>query len=111
MVVLKILKIKLKIKELNLYANLRPCKNIDGIKTPFHNVDIVVVRENTEDLYAGIERQIDENSECRVITVDDLDVPYVIKPTEIYVNEKKYSRAKKKQENKRLIDKYYEEER
>ena len=49
-------------KELDLYANLRPCKNIDGIKTPFQNVDIVVVRENTEDLYAGIERQIDENS-------------------------------------------------
>ena len=49
-------------KELNLYANLRPCKNIDGIKTPFSNVDLVVVRENTEDLYAGIERQIDENT-------------------------------------------------
>ena len=49
-------------KELDLYANLRPCKNIDGIITPFKNVDIVVVRENTEDLYAGIERQIDENS-------------------------------------------------
>ena len=49
-------------KELDLYANLRPCKNIDGIETPFKNVDIVVVRENTEDLYAGIERQIDENS-------------------------------------------------
>lgn len=49
-------------KELDLYANLRPCKNIDGIKTPFQNVDIVVVRENTEDLYAGIERKIDDNS-------------------------------------------------
>ncbi|MBQ7449851.1 isocitrate/isopropylmalate dehydrogenase family protein [bacterium] len=49
-------------KELDLYANLRPCKNIDGIKTPFNNVDIVVVRENTEDLYAGIERKIDDES-------------------------------------------------
>lgn len=49
-------------KELDLYANLRPCKNIDGIKTRFDNVDLVIVRENTEDLYAGIERQIDENS-------------------------------------------------
>lgn len=46
-------------KELDLYANIRPCKNIKGIKTPFENVDLVVVRENTEDLYAGIERQID----------------------------------------------------
>ncbi len=49
-------------KELDLYANLRPCKNIEGIKTPFQDVDLVVVRENTEDLYAGIERQIDENT-------------------------------------------------
>ncbi len=49
-------------KELDLYANLRPCKNIRGIKTPFENVDIIVVRENTEDLYAGIERKIDEDT-------------------------------------------------
>lgn len=46
-------------KELDLYANLRPCKNLPNIKTKFDNVDIVVVRENTEDLYAGIERQVD----------------------------------------------------
>lgn len=49
-------------KELDLYANIRPCKNIAGIKTPFDGVDLVVVRENTEDLYAGIERQIDKDS-------------------------------------------------
>lgn len=49
-------------KELDLYANVRPCKNIKGIKTPFENVDLVVIRENTEDLYAGIERQIDNNT-------------------------------------------------
>lgn len=49
-------------KTLDLYANLRPCKNLPNVKTKFDNVDIVVVRENTEDLYAGIERQVDENS-------------------------------------------------
>ena len=49
-------------KSLNLYANLRPCKNIEGIKTRFDNVDLVIVRENTEDLYAGIERQVDDNT-------------------------------------------------
>lgn len=49
-------------KDLDLYANLRPCKNLPGVKTRFENVDIVVVRENTEDLYAGIEEQIDENT-------------------------------------------------
>ena len=49
-------------KSLDLYSNLRPCKNIDGIKTRYDNVDLVIVRENTEDLYAGIERQIDEDT-------------------------------------------------
>ncbi len=48
-------------KELDLYANLRPCKNLPGIKTRFENVDIIVVRENTEDLYAGVERKINED--------------------------------------------------
>lgn len=48
-------------KDLDLYANLRPCKNLPNVKTKFDNVDIIVVRENTEDLYAGIERQVDEN--------------------------------------------------
>ncbi len=49
-------------KSLDLYSNLRPCKNIEGIKTRYDNVDVVIVRENTEDLYAGIERQIDEDT-------------------------------------------------
>lgn len=49
-------------KELDLYANLRPCKNLPSIKTRFDNVDIIVVRENTEDLYAGIERRVDEDT-------------------------------------------------
>ena len=48
-------------KELDLYANIRPCKNIEGIKTPFNNVDLVVVRENTEDVYAGVEEKINDN--------------------------------------------------
>lgn len=49
-------------KELDLYSNLRPCYNLPNVETRFKDVDIVVVRENTEDLYAGIERQIDENT-------------------------------------------------
>lgn len=49
-------------KELDLYANLRPCKNLPNVKTRFSDVDIVVVRENTEDLYAGIERQVDSDT-------------------------------------------------
>jgi len=42
-------------QELNLYACVRPIKSFAGIKNTYQNVDLVVVRENTEDLYAGIE--------------------------------------------------------
>lgn len=48
-------------RELDLFANLRPSKNLPGVKTPFNNVDLVVVRENTEDLYAGIENKISDD--------------------------------------------------
>jgi len=40
---------------LNLYACVRPCKSYKGVKSRYENLDIVLVRENTEDLYAGIE--------------------------------------------------------
>jgi isocitrate dehydrogenase (NAD+) len=42
-------------KELDLYANLRPVKSLPNVKTRFEQVDLIVVRENTEDLYAGLE--------------------------------------------------------
>ena len=49
-------------KELDLYANLRPARSIEGVKSPYRDIDLVVVRENTEDLYAGIERQVDADT-------------------------------------------------
>lgn len=42
-------------KELDLYSCLRPCKSYKGVRSKYENIDVVVVRENTEDLYAGIE--------------------------------------------------------
>ena len=45
-------------KEMDLYANLRPVKNVPGVDSPFSQVDLVVVRENTEDLYSGIEHTV-----------------------------------------------------
>jgi isocitrate dehydrogenase (NAD+) len=45
-------------KQLSLYANLRPARTLPGVKTPFSGIDIVVVRENSEDLYAGIEHVV-----------------------------------------------------
>lgn len=46
----------------DLYANIRPARSLPNIETPFKNVDMVIFRENTEDLYVGIEKQIDENT-------------------------------------------------
>ena len=46
----------------DLYANIRPCKNLPNIKCKYNNVDLVVFRENTEDLYIGEEKVIDENT-------------------------------------------------
>src|SRR6188508_559107 len=45
-------------KALDLYSNLRPVKNLPGVETRFQNVDLIIVRENTEDLYAGLEHEI-----------------------------------------------------
>lgn len=45
-------------QELDLYVNLRPVKSFEGIDNRYKNVDLVIVRENTEDLYAGIEHKI-----------------------------------------------------
>jgi isocitrate dehydrogenase (NAD+) len=53
--------------ELELYACLRPCKTYPGVRTRYENVDIVVVRENTEDLYAGIEYEAGSEEANRVI--------------------------------------------
>jgi isocitrate dehydrogenase (NAD+) len=45
-------------KALNLYANLRPVWNLPNVSSRFQNVDLVIVRENTEDLYAGLEHTV-----------------------------------------------------
>ncbi len=48
-------------KELDLYSCIRPCKAYEGVRTRFPETDIVIVRENTEDLYAGIEFEKDSD--------------------------------------------------
>ncbi len=45
-------------KELDLYANLRPLRTLPGVKSRYEDVDVVVVRENTEDLYSGLEHVV-----------------------------------------------------
>ena len=54
-------------KELDLYACLRPCKTYPGVPSPFKDVDIVIVRENTEDLYSGIEFEQGASDTARLL--------------------------------------------
>lgn len=49
-------------KELDLYANLRPCRSYAGVPARYKDVDLIVVRENTEDLYAGVEHMVGEDA-------------------------------------------------
>src|SRR5437016_7552659 len=53
-------------KELDLYSCIRPCKAYEGVRTRFPETDIVIVRENIEDLYAGIEYEHDTEDERRL---------------------------------------------
>ena len=57
-------------QSLDLYANLRPARSIPGLETRYRDVDIVIVRENTEDLYAGIEHRVgrDAAESIKIIT-------------------------------------------
>jgi isocitrate dehydrogenase (NAD+) len=62
-------------QELNLYACIRPCKTYEGVRTYFQgqNIDLVLVRENTEDLYAGVEFRAGEDATASLIrTINDL---------------------------------------
>jgi isocitrate dehydrogenase (NAD+) len=55
---------------LELYANVRPARSMKGVESRFENVDLVIVRENTEDLYAGIEHRVgpDAAESIKIIT-------------------------------------------
>ena len=59
-------------QSLDLYACLRPCKSYKGVRSRYEDIDLVVVRENTEDLYAGIEfrRGSDEAEKMRSVIAD-----------------------------------------
>ena len=59
-------------KKYDLYANFRPAKSNSAVPTPFPNTDIVTFRENTEDLYAGVEEKISDNEmhSIKIITRD-----------------------------------------
>ena len=54
-------------KRFSLYACVRPCKTYQGVKSLFKDIDIVVIRENTEDLYAGVEFENDSKEAQEII--------------------------------------------
>ena len=57
-------------KELDLYGNVRPSLSLPGVETPYENIDIMIYRENTEDLYAGVEHMVgkDAAESIKIIT-------------------------------------------
>jgi isocitrate dehydrogenase (NAD+) len=83
-------------KEFDLYACIRPCKAYEGVRTRFPDTDIVIVRENTEDLYAGIEfeKGSPEVEKLRSFLADELDSPtrdesgISIKPISVFGSER-----------------------
>src|SRR4030067_459288 len=81
---------------LDLYCCLRPCKTFKGARTRFENVDLIIIRENTEDLYAGIEFEKDSENTKKLIdfitastgkTIRS-DSGISIKPISVYATER-----------------------
>ena len=78
-------------KEFDLYACIRPCKAYEGVRTRFPETDVVIVRENTEDLYAGIEfeRGSEEVERLRDFLANELDESGIsIKPISVFGSER-----------------------
>jgi isocitrate dehydrogenase (NAD+) len=67
--------------ELGLYACVRPCKTYKGVRTRYESVDVVIIRENTEDLYAGIEFESGTEDARAVIDFLNARQPKQISPT------------------------------
>ncbi|KAK3179182.1 hypothetical protein Dsin_033085 [Dipteronia sinensis] len=63
-------------KELNLYANVRPCCSLTGYKTRYDNVDLITIRENTIGEYSGLEHQVVRGVCCREIAEKHPEIKY-----------------------------------
>ncbi len=67
-------------KRLDLYACLRPCKSYPGVNSKYNDIDLVVIRENTEDLYSGIEFEHGKKSTEKFMRILKKDFEIEIKP-------------------------------
>lgn len=82
--------------KLDLFACVRPCKYYPGVRTKYKGIDLVVIRENTEDLYAGVEFQQGSESAAKLIReIESLGVVKIrpdsgisIKPISVYASER-----------------------
>lgn len=80
-------------KKYDLYCNIRPIKNLGQIPTKYEDLDLVIFRENTQDLYAGIEEKVDENT-AHAIKVISYDASYrLIKKAFTYAEKKNYTKV------------------
>ncbi|OGS44989.1 MAG: isocitrate dehydrogenase [Elusimicrobia bacterium RIFOXYD2_FULL_34_15] len=79
-------------KELDLYTCLRPCKTYKGVKSKYENIDLVIVRENTEDLYAGVEFEAGSEESKKIIELSKnkirIDSAISIKPISKFASER-----------------------
>ena len=88
-------------KDLDLYALVRPCKSYPGVRSRFENIDLVIIRENTEDLYAGIEFEEGSDDARRIIELigelsgnaPRMDSGISIKPLSIFGTERVFRYA------------------
>lgn len=71
-------------RELDLFAGLRPCKFYKGVKSRFENVDLVIIRENTEDLYSGIEFKKGDKKIQEISKLIRKDSGVSIKPISVF---------------------------
>jgi len=84
-------------KELDLFTCLRPCKSYKGVKSKYENIDLIVVRENTEDLYVGVEYSHDSEEAQEIIKLSKNKIrehsAISIKPISVFGTERIVRRA------------------
>jgi isocitrate dehydrogenase (NAD+) len=107
-------------KELDLFACIRPCKSYIGVKSKYKNIDLVIIRENTEDLYTGVEYLQDSKEAQEIIKLSNNKIrehsAISIKPISVFGSERivhyafeyalKYNRKKVTAVTKANIMKY-----
>nr|KAJ0222124.1 hypothetical protein LSAT_V11C200065930 [Lactuca sativa] len=69
-------------KELNLYANVRPCYSLPGSKTRYDDVNLITIRENTEGEYSGLEHKVS----LYHLHIDSSVISYMIHSNQCYAN-------------------------